>query len=157
MKPRRTIPLLLALLLLTGCAEKRPATETGPDPLVTVESLLKLHDVWRRQPEERSSAARRRPVDEDALKGLVYDYGKMDPFFANLYVGFVVGALARYQTRLGVTVRGDRAEVQAGALQVVMRRVDRSWRVDLARTVPEQIKARARAEKRRLAGASSPG
>ncbi len=157
MDTHRTIPSLLALLLLTGCAEKAPEETTGPDPLATVESLLKLHDVWRKQPEERSSESRQRSVDNDALKELVYELEKEDPFFANLYVGFVVGALARYQTRLGVTIRGDRAEVQAGALQVVMRRVDRSWRVDLDRTIPEEIKARARAEKRRLAGAASPG
>lgn len=157
MTPHLTRLWLIALFVLPACAKKAPLEETGPDPLVTVESLLKLHDVWRKQPEERTRESRQRPVDKGALRELVYELEKEDPFFANLYVGFVVGALARYQTRLGVIVRGDRAEVQAGALQVVMRRVDRSWRVDLERTIPEPIKARARAEKRRMAGAPTPG
>ena len=129
----------------------------SPDPLRTVQALLELHDLLGKQPEERSQAARQRPVDEAALIELVHEFEKDDPFLANLYVGFVVGALARYQTRLRVNVKGNCAEIRAGDLQVVLKLVGDVWRVDLEKSVPEEIKVRAKMEKLRLSRARVTG
>ena len=81
------------------------------------------------------------------------DLNSHDSFTSNLYVGFIVGALARYQTRLMVTQKGDRAEVMAGKVRVVMKRSDNKWRFVLSESIPEVIKRRAAEEKQRYESA----
>jgi hypothetical protein len=150
---------LLAAQLLFSCGGDVDVASDpmAPDPLETVKGILALHDLLGKQPEERSAAARQRQVDGVALRRFVDDWDRQDSFVGNLYVGFVVGALSRYQTRLRVEVKGKRAEVAAGNVRVVMRLVDDAWRVVLESSVPEEIKARAKIEKLRLLRAGGAG
>ena len=149
--------LMLSAALLISCAnERQKAPGPGsPDPLLTVETLLELHNLRGKQPEERSVEILRKQVAREDLEKLIVDFKKHDPFIGNLYVGFVVGALSRYQTRLHLTVKGKRAAVRAGKVQVVMRLVGDVWLVVLEDSVPFEIKARAREEKLRLLAAKN--
>lgn len=150
-----SIWLLLFALQGMGCNQRTPdkVPDRGVQPLKAVERLLSLHDLNGRQPEERSAESRNREVDRGKLEALVSDLNKHDPFTSNLYVGFIVGALARYQTRLMVTQSGDRAEIMAGKARVVMRRADNEWRFVLDESIPEVIQQRAAEEKRRFESA----
>jgi hypothetical protein len=118
----------------------------------TIDALLELHGLRGIMPEERPREVRDRAVDESALKKLFWDYGSEDPFLTNLYVGFVVGALARNQHALAMTQRGQRATVYAGGLAVHMSYNTRShkWQIMLDRTIPANVKKRALAEEARL-------
>jgi hypothetical protein len=118
----------------------------------TIDALLELHGLRGLMPEERSREVRARAVDESALEALFWDYRARDPFLTSLYVGFVVGALARHQHILAMTKRGHRATVHAGDLAVQMsyNSHDHRWQIVLDKTIPETVKARARVEKARL-------
>ncbi len=152
-----SIWLLLFALQGMGCHERftEKAANRGEHPLQAVERLLSLHDLNGRQPEERSAKSRNREVDRGRLEALVSDLNNHDSFTSNLYVGFIVGALARYQTRLMVTQKGDHAEVMAGKVRVVMRRSDNKWRFVLSESIPEVIKQRAAEEKKRFESAKA--
>lgn len=138
----------LSLLLAACVGRERDVPEAAP--METVDKLLTLHGVQGKLPEDRSAEARRRAVDQAALETLFVDFDEHDPFLANLYVGFVVGVLSRHQQALIMTRKGHRAVLHAGKVGVVMTLVDRQWRIDLGRTVPEVIKKRARAELERV-------
>ena len=146
---RRGLRVALAIAFVAGCktGAERPAQAPGPDPMTTVRSLLSLHDLLGKQPEERGASARSKPPDPAELNRLFADYDRLDPFLGNLYVGFVTGALARNQGRLFVSRQGDRAEVSAGRLRVIMKRSEGRYRIVLEKTVPYEIKARAAREK----------
>ena len=130
-------------MALVGCKE-RASTAIPADPLDTVKQILSLHGVLGKRIEERSESDRHREPDPAALAGLFADYRDTEPFLANLYVGFVTGVLARYQENLSVTIEGARARVSAGALDIYLRRESDKWRVLLDRSVPPEIKRRAR-------------
>jgi hypothetical protein len=151
-RPRAPVGVLLACLSLAwGCAEEPdPEAVAVPDPLQTARDLLALHDVLGRQPEERPDRAKQEPVDRRALAALISDLDGRDPFVTDLYVGFVVGALARYQKKLVATASAGRATVVAGRARVAMRLEGERWKVVLEESVPAEIKERAAAEKRRF-------
>ncbi|MDD5306239.1 MAG: hypothetical protein PHU25_02850 [Deltaproteobacteria bacterium] len=144
---------LAAMVLFSACSRKALA----PSPADTARELLALHGLVGRQPEDRSEADRKRPVDRKALTALFSDYATTDPFLADLYVGFLVGALARNQGDLRVTVQGKRAVVQAGKLGVALELRERTWLISLAASVPDGIKRRALEEKVRYENARAAG
>ena len=149
MTPPRAVLPIAALLALSACGDDRPPEPQGPDPLDAVREILRLHDLEGRQPEERSPQAREREVDRAALSRLVADLDARDPFLSDLYVGFVVGALARHQTRLFVSRMGNRAEVSAGDARIVLVLDGGRWKILLGDSVPDEIERRAAQEKRR--------
>jgi hypothetical protein len=153
--PRRRMRLgassafFVCLLLGAACDKPRkPANEpTGPDPLATVRTLLGVHDLLGKQPEERSDETRHKEVDRKLLEPLFKDLDNGDPFISNLYVGFIVGALARNQGRLYVAKRGVRAEITAGDVRVVLLLDGDKWKIALGESIPQEIVKRAQEEK----------
>jgi hypothetical protein len=128
-----------------------------PDPLVTVRQILALHGLEGRSPDNRPEAFRNAEVDPEALGRLFFDYHREDPFLANLYVGFIVGALAVNQHTLQVFEQGLKAEIRAGKVRVSMRFSDGAWRVSLADSIPDGVKARAKMEKLKVAANTPAG
>jgi hypothetical protein len=126
---------------------------SGSDPIATVHQLLRLHGLLGKQPEERSHKTKNREVSMASLTPLFVNLEKHDPFLRDLYVGFVVGALARYQGKLFISKHGNEAEVRAGNLTVTMKLKDGHYKVDLEKTIPAAIKQRANREKVRYAEA----
>jgi hypothetical protein len=124
--------------------------EKGPDPLETARGLLALHGLSGRQPEERPEAQRDAPVPREQLARFVADLETRDPFLTDLYVGFVVGALARHQGRLFVERQGSRAVTSAGDARVVLTLTPAGWKVVLEESVPDEIKRRAAEEHARF-------
>jgi hypothetical protein len=149
---RRIAAAQTALFLLAlGCGDRGdPPPAPIPDPLVTARELLALHDLLGRQPEDRSDEIKQGEVDRQTLAALVSDYHGRDPFVTDLYVGFVVGALARYQDTLVATAGSGRATVVAGRARIAMKLEGSKWRVVLEESVPREIKDRAAAEQRRF-------
>lgn len=142
---------MLALVFAwTGCTSLS-SKEAEPKPMDSVKQILRLHGLEGRSLETRSEAVRRAAVDREKLSRLFLDYTKEDPFLANLYVGFIAGALATNQHTLHVTERGPRAKVRAGNLSIFMHLKDGEWRVSLAESIPDAVKARAKMEKLRVA------
>ena len=136
------------LVLLPGCSKGR----TPPDPRQTVAQILAVHGVSGKDGEARTASEKKKRVDPETLEQLFVDYRDFDPFLAELYVGFVVGALARFQDQLVVEQQSRRARLLAGRVTVVMKLKDTGWQVDLDRSIPQTIKARAKLEQARLAG-----
>jgi len=142
---------LVVELPLVGC-------HSEPPPLDTITELLTLHDLAGRQPADRPAAVRDREVDREALSRLFTDLDAEERFLTDLYVGFVVGALAREQSRLAVgSPAGGRVVVRAGGLDVVLRLVDGRWRIVLGETIPPAIREQARAERERYEAARTAG
>jgi hypothetical protein len=120
-----------------------------------VRELLALHGLQGRQAEERTPAEKETPINPAALAALFTDLGQQDPFLDDLYVGFLVGLLARHQERLFVEHRRDEtARVWAGGAAVVLHRKKNKWQISLAESIPGEIKKRALKEKTRLEQAS---
>lgn len=139
------------LALAWACGEEpEPESEEVPDPLQSARELLALHDVLGRQPEDRPDEFKAQAIDRQALARLIADLGGRDPFVTDLYVGFVVGALARFQDKLVATAGAGRATVIAGRARIAMRLEGQTWRIVLEESVPQEIKDRAAAEKRRF-------
>ncbi|MCP4675721.1 MAG: hypothetical protein GY854_09490 [Deltaproteobacteria bacterium] len=136
---------ITTLLLIAACKEgsKSAKEQTGPDPLATVRELLRLHDLVGRQPEERSDETKKKEVDRGTLGTLIADLDAEGKFISDVYVGFVVGALARNQGRLFVSRKGERAWVTAGTVKVVLKLKGGIWKIVLSETVPAEIKKRA--------------
>ncbi len=137
----------VSAVVFTGCVN---GESDDAAPMATIDALLDLHGMRGRMPEERSDETRRKAVDETALKRLFLDFESEDPFLANLYVGFVVGVLARHQHMLVLTRRGNRATVHAGDLPVKMMKKNDHWLIVLKKTIPDAIRKRAEAEQQRL-------
>jgi hypothetical protein len=146
---RFLLPPLIALMAACTGDPKQAPDQHGPDPMITVHELLRLHDLLGKQPEERSQKTKTKEVPTASLKPLFVNLENSDPFLRQLYVGFVVGALARYQGRLFVSKHGNRAEVSAGKLKVAMKLKDGRYKIDLEKTIPEVIRQRAKIEKTR--------
>ncbi len=141
----------VALLAIACTSSSRPTpSPSGSDPLATVRDLLRLHDLLGKQPEERSDKTRNTKVKRSALNPLFTDLEDPGPFLSDLYVGFVVGALARNQGRLFVSRQGGRAEVTAGKARIVLKLAGNRFRIVLSESIPEDIKKRAAQEKIRF-------
>jgi len=141
---------LLALAIAVGACEQaeRREAQDGEGPLATARALLALHDLQGRQPEERTKESVEKEVDREALAGLVEDLEGRDGFITDVYLGFVLGSLARNQTRLSAAREGTRAVIRAGKAAVVLDLAGGRWKVDLEASVPEEIKRRAIEEKK---------
>jgi hypothetical protein len=123
----------------------------------TAEQLLALHHLLGRQPESLAQEEKDAPVDPKALDALILDRGAFDPFVGDLYVGFVVGALARHQGRWITTVEGGAAAIQAGDVRVQLAETGGAWKIDLAASIPGIIKQRAAEEKKSYDAAKAAG
>ncbi len=143
---------LSAFVLVMACTPNPgpPAATQGPDPLTTVRELLQLHDLVGKQPEERSVKTRKQEVDPKALSQLFYDFEADDPFLRELYIGFVIGVLARNQGRLFVSTHGNRAEIAAGKAKVLLKRDQDRYRIVLKESIPKEIVKRAKQEQARF-------
>lgn len=139
----------------TSPAEQSPAARPSPgaaralarepqaEPLDAVRRLLALYDLAAKGPAERGAAEKNKAVDRNEVLALVADAPAHDPFLVDLYTGFLAGVLSSSRNGLVVTRRGDTAEVAAGRLRVVLRLDGATWKIALAESVPDEIKARA--------------
>jgi len=145
------------LAAVSSCAEPAGSDPgpQGPDPLEAVRGLLTLHGLAGRQPEERPEAQREAPVRREDLTRFVADLDARDPFLTDLYVGFVVGALARHQGRLFVERQGSRAVISAGDARLALAMTPAGWKVVLEESVPDEIKRRAAEEHQRFLDAKA--
>jgi hypothetical protein len=123
---------LAAVSLLASPACRDRGAEEGASPpaaksegvsrseavTAVAERLLAAHHLLGRQPEELTKEEKDTPVDQKVIEALVADLGAYDPFIRDLYVGFVVGALARHQGRWITSIDGDRATIAAGDVRV---------------------------------------
>lgn len=151
--PTLFVALLWAsVMFFATCASKREddSQTRGKNPLQTLNRLLELHGLSGKQPEERTEEAKSRMVTRADLAPLVGDLDNYDSFLSNLYVGFIVGVVARHQTRLYVSTTGDRADVTAGKAQVVLYLDDGNYRISLKDSIPPEIVQRAELEKRKI-------
>lgn len=139
-----TAALFAASILACCCTQK----EEQADPSKAIITLLDLHDLAGKQPDQRSPDSRRKEVDRSKLEPLIADLDAHDPFIADVYLGFVLGVLAHNQSRLYVERAGSEATVFAGKATVSMRLVDGRWKVVLGDSVPPEIKERAALEKK---------
>jgi len=150
--------IVVGLLFVWGCGDdKKKEPVEVPDPLETARDLLALHDVLGKRPDERPDEAKAQDVDRQALAALIDDLEGRDPFITDLYVGFVVGALARYQDKLVATANAGRATVVAGRARIAMKLEGEGWKIVLEESVPAEIVERAAAEKRRFDEAKARG
>lgn len=142
---------LMPAVFAAACGEGRPdeqasaPEETGPRP--AVQELLAAHHLLGKQPEQRTDKEREADVDEETVSRFFADSRDFDPFIADLYRGFVLGALARHQSRLFIDTRGSKATVHAGGAAVVMSLEGGRWRVVLKESIPAAIAERAAREK----------
>ena len=150
---KKHLPAIFPVLALVGCFAC--SAEKASNPGDTVLKLLDLHNLAGKLPEERTKESSEAEVDRAKLAALIMDLDEHDPFIADIYVGFVLGVLARHQARLFVTVEGSRAEVTAGRAGVKMRLVDGNWKIVLGESVPREIKERAIVEKKNYEEAKS--
>ncbi len=135
--------------LIAACGENDSAL-ASPDPRDVAKTILELHDLLGRQPEDRSEASREKEIPPAELEKLIVDYSSHDRFISDIYVGFTVGVLSRNQTRLFPLKKGKRAELAAGKATVHLDLIDGRWLINLGRTVPSQIKERAALEKKKF-------
>jgi hypothetical protein len=156
-KKRKRLMIVCAWALVwatspaAGCEVFKSEPAPSPSPLDTANKILKLHGLLGKQPDERPDRVQKAAPDRGALKQLFLDYDKEDPFLADLYVGFVVGALSVNQRNLHVFQESRRAEVKAGNARISMHLVGGVWRVSLSESIPVEIRARAKMEKLKVA------
>jgi hypothetical protein len=148
---------MAALVLAVVAAAACKGAEGAQGPRAAAERLLQLHGLLGRQPEELTQAEKDAPVDRKAVAGLVDDVGAYDEFISDLYVGFVVGALAKHQGRWTTAMDGAQAIIAAGGARILFVRKDGAWKVSLAASVPDEIRKRAAEEKRRYEAAKATG
>ncbi|MCK9462332.1 MAG: hypothetical protein M0R80_22125 [Proteobacteria bacterium] len=149
------VAAFVALAAAGAC--QRGGEEGAAGPRAAAEDLLALHGLLGRQPESFTEEERSAPVDRGAVAQLVSDLGAYDEFTGDLYVGFVVGALATQQGRWTTSMDGDRAVVAAGQARIAFVRRGGAWKVELAASVPEPIRKRAAEEKLRYEAAKAAG
>jgi hypothetical protein len=154
-KIRTVAALFLVAAAVAAC--RSGGEEGAQGPRAAAERLLALHGLLGRQPEALTQAEKDAPVDRKAVAGLVDDVGAFDQFTSDLYVGFVVGALAKHQGRWTTAMDGAQAIIAAGGARILFVRKDGAWRVSLAASVPDEIKKRAAEEKRRYEAAKAAG
>lgn len=141
--------LMFLVATIGACSQNPP-----PRPQDTVRELLELHGLWGKLPQERDEAERRRPPDALRLAPLFTDLEKETPFLANLYVGFLAGALSRHQDQLIYLAEGDTVEVRAGDVRIFMHRLGDRYRIALGKSIPPLVRQRAEAEWERLLATS---
>jgi len=147
----------LAIAATGACRDRADDGAGAAGPRATAERLLELHGLLGRQPEELTPEQKGATVDRAAVAGLVADLGAYDEFTGDLYVGFVVGALAEQQGRWTTAMDGARALIAAGNARILFVRRNGAWKVDLAASVPDVIKERAAEEKIRYEAAKAAG
>lgn len=138
---------MMAAGIAVGLAACGKGDAKAGEPVDSVHRLLALHDLEGKALQDRSEESRDKEVERSALEALVLDLGDHDPFIADIYLGFVLGALAQNQDKLFVEKSGSEATVHAGRARVSMRLVDGGWKIVLAGSVPDEIKERAAVEK----------
>ena len=143
------IVFFVAVTLMVSCGGDKDQDKTD-GPLKTAKELLQLHGLLGVQPEQRSEELRKREVDPKALEDLVADLDGQEKFLTDLYIGFVLGALARNQDTLSVSVGSSRARIMAGNLKIWFVMKNGRWKVSLSETVPNEVKKRALEEKAQL-------
>ena len=151
------IVALLAIAGAFGCRAEGDDVGAATGPRATAESLLALHGLRGRQPEDLTRDEKNAPVDRAAIAALVADVAAYDEFTGDLYVGFVVGALAKHQGRWTTAMDGAQALIAAGDARILFVRSGGKWKVDLAASVPDEIKKRAAEEKQRYEAAKAAG
>jgi len=149
-----TVACLIFALGLAACARSKEsssdeANSNNKAPLAVVRALLKQHGLLGRTPEERTLRERETPVERSLIEPLFADLGREELFLEEIYIGFIVGVLARHQDNLMVDVTGSRASVQAGAATVVLVKKDEQYRIVLQESVPEGVRKRALQEQER--------
>jgi hypothetical protein len=146
-----------ALAFAVACQSGGEDRADADGPRAAAEHLLALHGLLGRKPGELTQEEKDAPVDRAAIAALVTDLGAYDVFTGDLYVGFVVGALAEQQGRWTTATDGARALIAAGGARIVFVRRGGAWKADLAASVPAEIKKRAAEEKRRYEAAKAAG
>ncbi|NLN63745.1 MAG: hypothetical protein GX146_12830 [Myxococcales bacterium] len=152
-----TLSACLFLITLSAC---RSAPSDAPGlastPTDVAWALLELHGLKGRLPEDRPRDVVDRLVPREKLQPLFLDLDEFDPFIGDLYVGVIVGALARHQDRLFASASREDATLTAGQSVIHLRKDQGGWKVHLEKSIPEEMKARAQAEKARYENARVP-
>ncbi|MBN2718971.1 MAG: hypothetical protein JXX14_24200 [Deltaproteobacteria bacterium] len=147
------IALVFCIVIgLTACNQKPPMT-----PAETALRLLALHGLLGKTPKERTEKDKNTLVDRDELASFFVDLDKYDQFTGELFTGVILGALAANQSKLQETRRKTTAEVSAGSATIYFELVDNIWKISLEKTIPREMKDRAKAEKQRYEAAKAAG
>ena len=126
-------------------------------PAETALKLLSLHGLLGKSPSERTARDKKTLVSHEEMASLFVDLGNYDKFTGELYTGVVIGALANNQSQLQETQRINTAEITAGRAIIHFDLVNNIWKINLEKTIPEDMKARAKLEKQRYDAARSAG
>lgn len=144
------------LTVTAGCGTDRPeqpnraSKPTQASPRVAVQHLLAAHHLLGKQPHERTREEKKAKLDEQTLSLFFADSQDFEPFIADVYRGFVLGALTRHQNNLFIDTRGPKATVRAGDAAIVMRLEKDRWKVVLKESIPSEIEKRAARERARF-------
>lgn len=144
--------LLILLLSIAACNNTPPMT-----PAETSIQLLSMHGLLGRSPGERSQSAKETLVSKQDLNEIFLDLDHYDKFTGELYTGVVIGALARHQSRLLESKNKTTASITAGHALIHFDLVDNTWKINLDKTIPKEMKQKARAEKKRYEAAKAAG
>lgn len=150
-----TVSLFISLALLTAqlaCNAQPPMT-----PAETTLHLLAVHGLLGKSPGDRSAKDKNTLVDSDELIGMFVDLNQYDKFTGELFTGIILGALATNQSRLEESRTAQSAQVTAGRLVIHLDLVNNVWKINLGKTIPEKLKARATMEKQRYDAAKAAG
>ncbi|MBN2342723.1 MAG: hypothetical protein JXX29_16890 [Deltaproteobacteria bacterium] len=151
----RMVPLLIfvfALPIFAGCDQHPSMT-----PAETALHLLSMHGLLGKTPGERSKAAKETLASEAELNDMFVDLNKYDKFTRELFTGIVIGAIARHQSKLLESKKKKTAIVTAGQAAIYFVLVDNTWKISLEKTIPDELKAKAKIEKARYEAAKAAG
>jgi hypothetical protein len=148
----RVVLILLIIVSALSCS-----SEPAASPRQVAEKLLALHGLLGKQPEQRSKAAKNSEVDRDELDKYFIDLEKYDKFTGDIYVGVIVGGLAREQGGLREKITGRKAVIKAGEGIIYFELTGKNWKINLDKTIPDPIKERAKQEKQRYDAAREAG
>ena len=140
------------MLLLVSCNDTPSMT-----PAETALKLLALHGLLGKSPSERTDRDKKTLVSHEELSSLFVDLEDYDEFTGELYAGVVIGALAGNQSQLKETKRKNAAEITAGSAIIYFDLVNNIWKINLEKTIPEDMKTRAKLEKQRYEAARAAG
>ncbi|MBN2527792.1 MAG: hypothetical protein JXR76_15490 [Deltaproteobacteria bacterium] len=153
---RRILQYSRLILLATGIAALSSCSDQPPmSPAETTLKLLALHGLLGKNPSERSPEEKNTLVNSDELKSLFVDLDRFDKFTGELYVGIILGALARNQSQLVENRQKTTAEIIAGKATIHLDRVENVWKINLNKTIPQPMKEQAQKEKIRYEAAKS--